>query len=193
MSKFKYFPRIEEFDAATNQVRLKDADGIVWVAPLPWFGVIRELSLNTPCVLIQWDDVAHSSDGFPDDQRVKLSCIAFPIYNATRFFDETLTEYPALVGNVSSEGKITSKVTATPSAVELKKGGETLVIDDMTHLGNVEMSNPDVSYGGVAAPQNFILRWRPDFPYAMPELTPSADLLKFARKLVKFIGMLKAS
>ena len=70
MSKFKYFPRIEEFDAATNQVRLKDADGIVWVAPLPWFGVIRELSLNTPCVLIQWDDVAHSSDGFPDDQRV---------------------------------------------------------------------------------------------------------------------------
>ena len=191
MVELKYFPRIESFDSGTNQVRLKDSNGLVWVAPLPWTGIMREIPLDTPCILLQWEHATRTADSFPDDQRVKLNAIAIPIYNATRFSDDTLTEYPALVGNVASDGKITSRVTATPDAVELKKGTESLVIDDMTHLNNVEISNADVSYGKFAAPQNFILRFRPDFPYALPELLPSSDLLKFARKLVKFTGMLK--
>lgn len=191
MVEQKYFPRIEAFDLATNQVCLKDEDGLVWVAPLPYVGIIRDIPLDTPCLLLQWEGATRSADDFPDDGRVKLNCIAIPIYNAVRFADDTVDQYPTLVGNVAPDGKVTSKVVATPAAVELKRGTESLIVDDMTHLGNIEMSNPDVSYGGFAAPANFILRFRPDFPYAIPELMPSAELLKFARKLVKFASTLR--
>jgi len=190
MIDLKFFPRLTEFDSKTNQVKLTDEEGLIWIAPLPYTGVLRDIPLDTPCILIQWGDGTRSMPGFPEDGRVRLHCVAIPIYNSTRIKDK-LTKYPVLVGEVSDDGRIVTKVTATSAGVEMRSGSESLIIDDMTHLGNVELGNADVSYGGIGKPQFFPLRYRPDFPYLLPEILPDLSLLKFARRLVSITAKLR--
>jgi len=186
----KVFSHIEEYDSKTNQVMLKDEDGRVWVAPIPYFGVLRAPQKDTPCLLLMMEG-ARSESAFPTEESVKLNCIAIPIYDETRFTEEPKTS-PTLVGNVSSGGKINSYARATESEVVLSWKGETLRVDDMTRIENAEFNNPEFSYGGLSKTgPDFLLRHLPSFPYLIPELVFSGDILKQVRKLVQFLGDLR--
>lgn len=187
MYRIRYFNSIEEFDAKTNQVKLKDKDGVTWVAPLPYFGVVKNIPLTTPCLLITWDKFTRSRDNF--DGRVNINAIAFPIYNEQRLNPESV-EGPTLVGAVDTRGRIRSGVVANSGGVLVQHGPEKLQISDRTYIDNPEVNNADISYGGFSKPQPFLLRFRPDFPYGLPEMLPYGRLIQYSRNLSKIFQQL---
>ena len=189
MYKMMYFPRIEEFDSKTNQIKVKDSDGVMWVAPLPYFGVVRDLPLDTPCLVITWDSFTRSRDNF--DGRVNLNAIAFPIYNETRFNPSSVTEGPALVGSVDNKGNILTKVSSNTGGVEIKHGPESFNVSDRTYIDTPEINNADMSYGGFSKPQPYFLRFRPDFPYGLPEMLPYGRMAQHCKRISKIFQELK--
>lgn len=187
MIDLKYFTRIESFDAKTNQVRLKDESGLTWVAPLPYVGVIREIPLDTPVILLLFHYGTRTSDDFPSGEKIKLNSLAIPIYNEIRFKPDVITKEPTLVGHVDDNGNIVSSVKVGEQGTTITNNTERLHVGNKTEIANPEFQNPDFSYGKFSKPQNYVLRFRPDFPYLLPEMMVSSDLIKEARKLISFV------
>ena len=180
----KFFSHIEEFDGKTNQVKVKDEKGITYVVPLAFDGSMARIDKHTPVVVIM-SDQAMSDVDFDSEQRIRIDAVAIPIYNKQRLNSDEVTNTRKQIGKIS-DGKIESYVE-TGDSIYIHSGHagkQTLTVTgNETIVEDAKFMNPDFSYGDFAAPENFLLRFRPDFPYVLPELLPNADIFKKAAKL----------
>jgi hypothetical protein len=182
----KYFPNILEYDDKTNQVKVKDEHGLIYVVPVAYFGVVKRISSNTPVIVVM-SDTAKPDVDFDKAGKIRIDAVAIPIYNSERFSEGEVSNVPKVVGSVSG-GKIDSYVEVGDDIRIHSEDSnrQTLTVsDDVTTLQDVKMINPDISYGDFAAPQPFLLRFRPDFPYLMPELLPSGTIFEKAARFCR--------
>jgi len=190
----KFFSHIEEFDGKTNQIKVKDEKGITYVVPLAFDGNMIRIDKNTPVIVIM-SDQAMSDIDFDTEQRIRIDAVAIPIYNKERLNPDEITNTRKQIGKIAN-GKIESYVE-TGKSIHIHSGhvgNQTLTVTgNQTIVEDAKFMNPDFSYGDFAAPENFLLRFRPDFPYILPELLPNADIFKKAAKLGKALVKLMRS
>ena len=182
----KFFSSIEAYDGKTNQVKVKDEKGITYVVPLAFDGSMMRIDKYTPVIVIM-SDQAMSDIDFDSEQRIRIDAVAIPIYNKQRLNPDEITNTRKQIGKIS-DGKIESYVE-TGDSIYIHSGHagkQTLTVTgNQTIVEDAKFMNPDFSYGDFAVPENFLLRFRPDFPYILPELLPNADIFKKAAKLGK--------
>jgi len=182
----KFFSQIEAYDGKTNQVKVKDDKGITYVVPLAFDGSMVRIDRYTPVIVIMSDHATGDID-FDSEQRIRIDAVAIPIYNKERLDPDEVTNTRKQIGKITNR-KIESYVETGDSIyIHSGHGGkQTLTVTgNQTIVEDAKFMNPDFSYGDFAAPENFLLRFRPDFPYALPELLPNADIFKKAAKLGK--------
>jgi len=182
----KFFSHIEEYDGKTNQIKVKDDGGIVYVVPLAFDGSMIRIDKYTPVIVIMSDQAMGDID-FDSEQRIRIDAVAIPIYNKERLNPDEVTNTRKQIGKIANK-KIESYIE-TGNSVCIHSGHagkQTLTVTgNQTIVEDAKFMNPDFSYGDFASPENFLLRFRPDFPYILPELLPNADIFKKAAKLGK--------
>ena len=190
----KFFSQIEAYDGKTNQVKVKDEKGITYVVPLAFDGSMVRIDKYTP-VIVMMSDHATGDIDFDSEQRIRIDAVAIPIYNKERLDPDEVTNTRKQIGKIANR-KIESYVeTGKNIRMHSGHGGrQTLTVTgNQTIVEDPKFMNPDFSYGDFAAPENFLLRFRPDFPYILPELLPNADIFKKAAKLGKALVKLMRS
>jgi len=152
----KFFSRIEEYDGKTNQVKVKDDEGLIYVVPLAFAGNMVRIDEHTPVIVIM-SDQAMSDVDFDSEQRIRIDAVAIPIYNKERLDPDEVTNKQKQIGKVV-DGKIESYIETGDSIYihSGRAGKQTLTVTgNQTIVEDAKFMNPDFSYGDFAPPKIF--------------------------------------